>query len=91
MAIKAEIEALSTSAELVYTSSNGTADAPQGCVVYNADSAIVVYVGGEGVDSTDGFPLAAGASISLDLIVGDAVWAVAASCAPNINILYNRV
>jgi hypothetical protein len=91
MAIKAEIEALSTTAELVYTANNGSADAPQSIVIYNADASIVVYVGGEGVDTTDGFPLAAGASVSIDLMAGDEVWAVAASGSPNINMLFNRV
>lgn len=91
MAIKAEIEALSTSAEKIFTSTNGHSDSPQGLVIYNADASIVVHIGGELVDTTDGFPLAAGASLSLDLIVGDQVWAVAASGTPNINIIYNRV
>jgi len=91
MAIKAEIEALSITAELIYTSTSGHSDSPQGVVILNSDASITVYIGGEDVDTTDGFPIAAGASVSLDLIVGEAIWAVAASGTPNINMLFNRV
>ena len=55
-----------------------------GAVVHNTDTAITVYVGPQTVTSSNGFPLAPGASLSVS--VTGALWAVAASGTPTIAI-----
>jgi len=91
MAIKTEGQATSTSAALIHTSVNGHSDAPTGVIVYNNDATITVYVGGPDVTTSNGVPVLALTSFSVDLISGDQLWGVAASGTPNIRVLYTRV
>ncbi len=94
MALIAGIEALSTTAELLFTATNGSAGAEQGFLVMNTSTTAseIVYIGGIGVltDGTLGFPLENGESVNLKLISGDEVWAVSASGTPSVRFLYNK-
>jgi len=51
-------------------------------VIQNIDAAITVYIGVSGVSSSDGFPLAAGQSLTLDKAAGAAIYAISASGTP---------
>jgi oxalate decarboxylase/phosphoglucose isomerase-like protein (cupin superfamily) len=84
MAIIAEAQTLSTTSSVVVTSTNHE----ERVLVKNSDATITVYVGGtSAVDSTDGFPVAAGESITLTLGSGEELHAVAASGTPSINVI----
>lgn len=91
MAIKSEANSLSTTRELIYTSNNGHAEAPQGLEVWNNDASITIYVGGEDVTTANGRPVRAQSAVTIDLISGDEVYAIAASGTPEIRLLYTRV
>lgn len=54
--------------------------------VTNLDGAITVYLGGSSVDNT-GYQLLHGASVTLSLGVGDALYGLAASGTPNVGFL----
>ncbi len=91
MAILSEAESLSGTRELLYTSTSGHAEAPQSLLVYNNHATITIYVGGPDLTTANGMLVVAGASVSLDLIVGDEVYAIAASGTPEVRLLFNRV
>lgn len=71
--------ALSVTAEVILTARPQRISA----IVRNIDNSITVYLGAEGVDST-GFPLPAGASVTLTTTAS--VYAVAASGTPTVAI-----
>lgn len=92
-----EQEALSTTAEAVFPTAevllrNATTDNPIRVVLKNDEAAagIVIYVGASTVDSSTGFGLAGGASLSLDIThwrdAAD-LYAVAASGTPELHVL----
>lgn len=83
MAFKSEANALSTTLELIYTFPNEGAS----IIVRNNDASIVVYLGGPDVTTSNGFPLAAGASLPVSGYAGEKLYAVAASSTPEIRIL----
>jgi hypothetical protein len=91
MAIISSANTLSVTSELVFTAVNGHADALESVTVHNNDATILVYVGGSDVSTANGLPVAAGTAITLNLIQGDAVYAVAASGTPEIRVLSTRV
>lgn len=91
MAIISDVEATSTTRELLWTATNGHAEAPQGIAIQNVDSTDTVYVGGEDVTTSNGYPLAPGEAISLDLIVGDEVWVIASANTPSVRYLITRI
>ena len=90
MAIHTEANALSTTLELIHTATNGHTGAPEGLLIYNADAVITIYVGGADVSTANGIPVTALATLALDLISGEKVYAVAASGTPSIRILHTR-
>ncbi len=87
MALVSSTNTLSTTAEVIHTAVNGSGHVPEGILIYNDDASIVVYVGGPTVDTSNGIPIAAGGSLSLDVVSAEQVWAVAASGTPVIRIL----
>jgi archaellum component FlaG (FlaF/FlaG flagellin family) len=48
---------------------------------------VTVYVGGSTVTAADGFPIAAGATLTLDLDPGELLYAVAASGSTTVHVL----
>lgn len=86
--ISAHIVTLSTTAEKIIDSAKATAAIPI-TVTLTAGSADDIYIGGPGVDSTDGYPIG---SNTLTLIIGpgDDLWAVAGTGTPTINVLQTR-
>lgn len=73
-----EQKTLSTTALMVAPKSNR-----KSLQVLNTDPVITAYIGtSRRVNSTNGFPLLAGASYEFDVAAGDEVWAIAASGAP---------
>ena len=86
--ISAHKETLSTTAELLVSSSGATASIPR-TVVLTAGSAADIYIGGPGVDSTTGYPIGEG-TLTLLLGPGDDLWAVAGTGTPTINVLTTR-
>ena len=91
MAIKAEAVATSTSAALIFTSDNGHSEAAQDLVIRNDDGTDTVYIGGVGVDATDGYPVGPGLTLTIPLMSGDAVYAIASANTPELRLVYNRV
>jgi hypothetical protein len=60
-------------------------------IVHNPDGGLSpapIYVGGPGVTTTDGIPVAAGARIELDLGPGDSLHAVVASGSITVRVLH---
>lgn len=92
MTIRARTIALSTTAAAVVTNAE-LAHTPlnrlYSIAIKNVDGLIDVHIGGSTVTSAgaNGFTLAAGNSISIDLAPGDELYAVAASGTPNIDVL----
>lgn len=83
MAFKSETNTLSTTSEVIFTFPNeGTS-----VIVRNNDASIIVYLGGPDVTTSNGFPLAAGASIPVSGYAGEILYAVAASGTPVIRLL----
>lgn len=86
--ISAHKETLSTTPELLVSSSGVDATIPR-TVVLTGGSAADIYIGGPGVDSTTGYPVAQ-TTLTLLLGPGDDLWAVAGSGTPTINVLVTR-
>ena len=86
--ISAHKETLSTTAELLVSSSGATASLPK-TVVLSGGSAADIYIGGPGVDSTTGYPVA-DSTLTLLLGPGDDLYAVAGAGTPTINVLVTR-
>jgi hypothetical protein len=85
MAILAETKAITTVPVKIFEATNpGT-----GLLIKNVDATLAVYVGGSTVTAADGFPLAAGESVSLDLNAGTVVWVVSAGSS-NIKIIHTH-
>lgn len=65
-------------------------------VIKNLDAAIVIYIGGSDVSTTNGYPLAAGASfaggsIAMQLLgQAEIPYAIATSGTPNVAVLVGR-
>lgn len=53
--------------------------------------AAAVFVGGPGVTTADGYPLAAGVELALDLGTGERLFAVAASGTVSVSVLRTGV
>ena len=86
--ISAHKETLSTTAELLVSSSGVDGNIPR-TVVLTGGSAADIYIGGPDVDSTNGYPVA-DTTLTLLLGPGDDLWAVAGSGTPTINVLVTR-
>jgi hypothetical protein len=92
MAIHAQQNALSTSAEALFTAAQvryATVQNPISVVLRNDDAAIIVYVGNSNVSSSNGFAIPAGGSLSFDITSpGDwrDIYAVADSGTPELHI-----
>ncbi len=79
-----KVETLSTSAEVIVAASTVGSQVH----VKNTHASIIVYVGKAGVTSANGYPLAAGASVSFDFVGNTpAVYAVGASGTPTVAVL----
>ena len=87
MAFQSASNALSTTREIIATGKN---PGETGVLVYNADGAITVYVGDSTVDATEGVPIVAGGSYSIDLHNAETLWAVAASGTPTVVVQINN-
>jgi hypothetical protein len=86
----AENQEVTTTATRVVTGT-GQAGAPMGVGIKAPSSNTqTVYIGGEDVDSTDGFPLTPGDSIAVDLLAGEQLWVVAASGTQALNVIATR-
>ena len=90
MALKSVASVQSTASKLIFTSTNGINGAPESLLIQNNDASIIVYIGGEDVTASNGMPIAASASISIDLISGERVYAIGASGTPELRLLNNR-
>lgn len=85
MAILAETKAVTTVPVQIFKAKNTFT----GLLIKNVDATLAVYVGGSTVTAADGFTLAAGESVSLDLSSGTAVWAVSAGSS-DIKIIHTH-
>jgi len=85
--ITANIETLSTTAELL-VSASGIGSIPR-TVVLTGGTADDIFIGGADVDDTDGYPVGA-TTLTLLLGPGDDLHVVAGSGTPTINILVTR-
>jgi hypothetical protein len=63
----------------------------QGVIVSNLDASATVYLGGAEVSTGAGFALAAGASLTVDLRPGDALYGVVASGTAVCGVLQSGV
>jgi len=72
--------ATSTTAAIAVPAS--VVDSRQDVTILNMDAAITIYIGDSALTTSNGFPLAAGASITRRFF--GAVWAVAASGTPKL-------
>lgn len=86
MAIKSTLHALSTSPKQI--AKGGSASAPNGVILSEASAN--VWLGGENVDTTDGTLLQAGGTLTIDLSVGDTLYAVASSGSPTLKVFTTR-
>lgn len=80
---------ITTSDTKIVAGFDGSVNAPKGVVILNpSGSGQTVYVGGEGVDATDGFPIAEGGVFTCELVAGESLWAIAGG-ACNVQIIAN--
>lgn len=92
MPVYADQEALSTTAEALFTANfckSASVGDPIQVTVRNDDASIVVYLGDSDVSSSNGFALVAGAAVSFDLTSPTdyrELYAVAASGTPELHI-----
>ena len=93
MSVSSGTVAVSSSAPTVIVAAANPNANPSGfnpgnlsALVTNLDGAITVHLGGSAVDSS-GYPLAHGASVTLSIGPGDAIYGLAASGAPNVAYL----
>ena len=56
-------------------------------MVKNPSGGVTIYVGGPDVDTTDGFPVAAGETFSRDMKSRESVYAVVAASTHDVNVL----
>lgn len=66
----------------------GSPGVPASVLIKNTGGA-TIYIGGSTVDAVDGFPIAAGESVSLDLVAGEELYAISAGSV-DVNFLYLR-
>lgn len=61
-------------------------------IIQNTSASVVVYLGGPDVSSSNGFPLAAGASLPINFLGTDAIdlFAISASDTPSVAVLLGR-
>jgi hypothetical protein len=88
MSISSQVITLSTSPTLIATSSGTSLTDPNTAVVNSASTTI--FVGGSGVDTTDGTPIHVNGSLAIDLYPGDELYAVASAGTPTVKVLTNR-
>lgn len=79
-----------TTAATLLASGPGSPNDTTGCAVQNMGAA-AVDIGGSGVTSGAGFPLAAGASLGVDLGPTDKLYAIAASGTVSVAVLTTRI
>jgi len=80
---------VTTSETLVLLSRNGHDGTPQAVTLFApVSNTAAVLVGG--TDALAAFPIAAGASLSIDLYAGDAIFAKVATGTQKLSVIYNR-
>lgn len=85
----AAITATATAAAIV-TAGDTAAEGRDDTLVHNV-GAVTAYLGGADVDTTDGYPLAAGEVVGLHLLSGDDLYAVtAAETTTELRVLHTR-
>ena len=84
------LQAPVTTTAAAITTNPGSASRANGGVSVKALAAntAIVYVGGSNLTTANGYPLAAGDAISLAVDDPSRVWAVAASGAQNVAVIY---
>lgn len=85
---RAELVTVDGDAAVIASGDQGTATVPASVVIKVPAGEATIYLGGSTVDATDGFPLAAGESIALDLTSED-LYAFCATSS-DVNCLYLR-
>lgn len=92
MPVYADQEALSTTAEAIFTANfckSASVTHPIEVVLRNDDASIVIYIGDSDVSSTNGFALIAGAALAFSLTSPTdykELYAVAASGTPELHV-----
>ena len=84
MSITAREEALSVTAELIETG------VPEGKIVLLRDASADIYLGGADVTTAQGFKLATTDILSITLLQGDSLYAIATSGTPTVRVLVTR-
>jgi hypothetical protein len=83
--VKEDTKAITTTSQLVVSGITGTANYPSSAILKNATGGATIFLGGKTVTTANGFPLAGGESLAVDL-VNEELYGVAAS-AVNLYIL----
>lgn len=86
--ISAHRATLSTTPAVLVSSSGLDASVPR-TVVLAAGSVAAIFIGGPGVDSTNGYPVGTN-TLTLLLGPGDDLWAVAGTGTPTIQVMVTR-
>ena len=84
MAITSRSETLSTTAEILETGSS------EGKVILLRDASADIFLGGSDVTSANGFRLATTDVLSITLLPGDTLYAIASTGTPTVDILVTR-
>lgn len=85
MSVNSRVETLSTTAELI------AAGVPEGKVVMMRDASADIYLGGAGVTgASNGFKLATTDVLSITLMQGDDLYAVATAATPTVAVMITR-
>ena len=83
MGIAASQHEVTNTASRVDTAEGANVADEMRAVVVNNQSSVSIFLGGSDVTTGDGFELEAGASLSIDLERGDALYAIAGSAGPH--------
>lgn len=75
-----------TTATLLLAAGRGTVDVPQSVVLSVPSGGSTVYIGGENVTTASGFPVVAGATLSLD-VIGEPVYGIVGASTQDVNVL----
>ena len=92
MTINAEVVSVGTTATALNVAEVGASDRVSVLVAVPTSATKTVYLGGAGVDTTDGYPLTAGQQLSLNALANGEVWyAVVATGTQDVNVMRQGV
>lgn len=63
---------------------------PYPCLIINTSSSATLYLGGQAVSSSTGFPLAPNTSVGIDLLAADTLYGIASTGTITVGVLIGR-